>query len=535
MAIAPRYALIEFLKVDAKHTTYINKVLNDAAKGLESDIAKMGTKGSPITTMQASAQRASVKSYLDAIFSDVQKDIMAGQTDAAEAASRVVSRYEDQLLGLALDPAKMRQVARSEAARAAKGVEAALRRMDSSYKPLSKTVYNTSVAARKGVNAIIDRGLASGWDARRLASELAGSISPNTPGGVAYAAKRTARTEINNAYHASAAKRYDESPFVVGVDWNLSTSHPEGDVCDELAADSPYDTDAVPEKPHPFCFCFITPKMEDEDAFLDNLFEGKYDDDLPDGAAAVAKATADYVQPKRVRTTADLDLESGVDNVASEWREMMSGPEAKDFGSGAMDVRAAWDWNGMMDALPTQMSAADYEEAVRKGASRMFRGLQVPPSYVKNPKSPAEMMDQFNNGKHFGGRGIYGNGSYFAEDASLAKYYADDIEENVFEYALKPDARIADYETLDAERIKLTAALNKKSNQINKGVPKGKKNTEYMEMASSFSDLGTYASYMGYDGIRVPNKIARSQQNVSVQGDFIVVLNRSALIQKKVG
>lgn len=133
------------------------------------------------------------------------------------------------------------------------------------------------------VDDIVNRGLVSGWSAKELAKAVVPSISPNVPGGVSYAANRLARTEINNAYHASSWDRYMKSVIVEEVEWHTSSSHPENDVCDEYRDASPFKKTQVPAKPHPNCYCYIVPRLPTEEEFLDKLFNGDYGDE-PFGA-----------------------------------------------------------------------------------------------------------------------------------------------------------------------------------------------------------------------------------------------------------
>ena len=277
MPIPPRTPLITLMRLETKHVASLNKVLTGAVKDLDKKIAGMAN-ANPITMLQAQAQRAAMKDFLGQTFDTVEDVASRGMLEAARAASGVVSQYEDELLKLVLDPKTMGALAKSEAKRAAAGLEAALKRMQgTSYKPLSKTVYDSKQLANGWVDNTINKALASGWSRQQLAAELKKSINPKTPGGVSYAANRTARTEINNAFHASSAERYMNSVIVESVDWHLSSSHPEGDVCDMLQDESPYPKKSVPQKPHPNCYCYITPHLPTEEEFLEKLFNGDYD------------------------------------------------------------------------------------------------------------------------------------------------------------------------------------------------------------------------------------------------------------------
>lgn len=275
-----RYTLQQSLQTEAKWISQINRLLLSAAKSLDKDIRGLGPAAAPLTRAQLEAARAAIKAHMNQDWSDIAQAISAGQRDGAAAASRVVSRYENVLLQTGMSAADMREYANGLADASASRVNNVLARLEgSSYKPLSAQVYQTKALTNGWIDNTINIGLTRGWTAAQMATNVRKFISPNTPGGASYAAKRLARTEINNAFHATTIDRYQKSGLVDEVDWNLSSSHPEGDVCDDLKDNSPYNVNMVPEKPHPQCFCFITPALPSRRDFLDNLLAGKYDDE----------------------------------------------------------------------------------------------------------------------------------------------------------------------------------------------------------------------------------------------------------------
>jgi len=280
MPIPPRYPLLSEMRVEQVYANQVRSILETTTLQLGREISKMDDSTNPITRLQAEAQYKALQAYGDQDWADIEKSIAQGRKVAAAEASKVVSRYENQLLELVMDESAMKALAKSEAQRAAAGVDAAVKRMQgASAMPLSRQVYDTRSYSNGLVRDKINQALAAGWSQKRLAKEVQYMINPNTPGGVSYAANRLARTEINNAFHASAAKRYEDSPIVEMVDWHLSSSHPEGDICDSLAADGPYKKKSVPQKPHPHCYCFITPVLPTDEEFIENLFAGKYADE----------------------------------------------------------------------------------------------------------------------------------------------------------------------------------------------------------------------------------------------------------------
>lgn len=157
-------------------------------------------------------------------------------------------------------------------------------RMMQSRFDLSQRIYRSEQWMAGRVERLINSALARGLSAKEFAKEARGLFNPDVPGGVRYAAMRLARTEINNSFHAISVNQINEAPWMAGMEWNLSGSHPKADECDQLANEDRFDMgpgvfppNEVPRKPHPQCFCYVTPVTVDEDAFLDGLLSGQYD------------------------------------------------------------------------------------------------------------------------------------------------------------------------------------------------------------------------------------------------------------------
>lgn len=277
--MADRKPLVRQLAFEREQLRKVNQGLRDAQREVDALLRRSarGNIGDQVTRLQARQQLRVINEILDKNYDSLDKILQASQRAAAELGSEVVSDYEETLTSLVLNPEKRAVIRSSEARRVANNIDSLVRRQIGSAKPLSDRVYDTRQLSKGLVDKTINAGLAQGLNFRQLANKVAPLINPNVKGGVSYASQRLARTELNNAYHAASVERYKHS-FVEGVDWNLSSSHPEGDECDGLADNSPYDTESVPEKPHPLCFCFLTPGLPSEEDFMKNLFDGKYDD-----------------------------------------------------------------------------------------------------------------------------------------------------------------------------------------------------------------------------------------------------------------
>jgi hypothetical protein len=211
--------------------------------------------------------------------------IAAGQQDAATEALRMSFDWETVLLRLDLSAQKRRAMKSSLLEAGRFNVEAMLARVYKTRLPLAQQVYKTGALAEGWVESRIDRALARGSTVAELAKEVRDFVNPRTPGGATYAARRLARTEINAAYHAGTIVHNEDKPWVLGMQWRLSGSHPTPDICDTYARNDHSDLgkgvfppDEVPGKPHPQCLCTVFPVLQEEEEFVRLASDGYYDD-----------------------------------------------------------------------------------------------------------------------------------------------------------------------------------------------------------------------------------------------------------------
>lgn len=214
------------------------------------------------------------------------------QARRLEAAARATDLHQQTDVGLLqkLGKSQGEEIAKAIADAERDTAERSIDRMVSrvngdSYIPLSEKVYRSKVSINSRIDKMVNSALARGLSAKEFAGEIRDYINPNTPGGLRYASMRLARTEINNAAHAVAIDAVQGKPWVTGMKWHLSGSHPRVDVCNSLASggrkgSGVYPTDQVPAKPHPHCLCFVTPETPSDDEFTDNLLGGQYNDYL---------------------------------------------------------------------------------------------------------------------------------------------------------------------------------------------------------------------------------------------------------------
>lgn len=139
--------------------------------------------------------------------------------------------------------------------------------IDPAGRTLSDRIWRTGGVTRRKLDALLDDMIAEGRGSQEIAREVEQFLQPgrNTirtrkPYGrdASFDAMRLARTEISTNAHNAATAGAQLNPFVQEATWNLSGSHPEFDICDRLAADSPYPVNEIPAIPHPQCLCYIT-------------------------------------------------------------------------------------------------------------------------------------------------------------------------------------------------------------------------------------------------------------------------------------
>lgn len=130
---------------------------------------------------------------------------------------------------------------------------------------LSDRIWDTSATTRRKIDQLLAEMIAEGRGSRAMARELEQFLLPgrrimrtNKPYGTtaSFDAMRLSRTDITAAHGRAGLMSAHMNPFVNGVDWVLSGSHPKVDICDEYAAGSPYALADAPILPaHPMDLC----------------------------------------------------------------------------------------------------------------------------------------------------------------------------------------------------------------------------------------------------------------------------------------
>lgn len=289
---ASRGAYVQHLKDIRITDRALAGVLRDAANDAERIVRQ--TLGNPANVSQA-VRRAQYQQSIAALrqaqaelWGEVTRATRAGMTRSAAAASQGA----DELLGVllrAVETQGLGSAAEAEALlasfrRAAQAAMEDVRSRIINNIPLSDRVFRTQALSQGWIDRAVNRGIAQQLSAREIAANVKGMIRPDTPGGVNYAAKRLARTEINNAFHATDVRQAQSLPWHEAFKWELSGSHPRPDVCDDYAEDDAnnlgpgiFPTQFIPSKPHPQCLCYLTSITVSPDQFNQSLLNGDYD------------------------------------------------------------------------------------------------------------------------------------------------------------------------------------------------------------------------------------------------------------------
>jgi hypothetical protein len=286
--MAEENPLQKYLRVQNRFDRMIATILKDAANEAAKTVIELGAKGNFSAAIERERMRMvemELRQQSEDYWNGIRTAMERSYVDAASAAADAVAT-EDAVLwrsvGLSMpqyNGAMLVQAVNNVPTLIARGMNGV---------PLAQSVYGTRNLADGYVDRVINRGILLGKSARQIANDVKGLIRPDVRGGVSYAAYRLGRTELNNAFHRTQTDLAAAEPWVTGMQWHLSRSHPKADECNEYANETHYRGGSpgvfpagdVPPKPHPQCLCFITNVQVDEDEFIESLVNGDYDDYL---------------------------------------------------------------------------------------------------------------------------------------------------------------------------------------------------------------------------------------------------------------
>lgn len=279
--------LDRYIRLQQTYDVDLAKILQRAAADAEREIRKLKMKegiGAATRAAQLTGSRGAIGRVLAYLWKQVGDLVRSGRVDAVNQAIMQTFNWEETLIAKAI-PEKDKRTAILEYLldSADKNVDAMLARVFQTKQTLSQRVYKSQALSKGWVEDAINSALARGATAAELAKEVRDLIDPNTKGGVSYAAKRLARSEINNAYHAQAIDSARDKPWITGMRWKLSETHKIPDNCNRYAEQEQglgpgvWPAGMVPAKPHPQCLCYVIPELPSVAEFTRSLHLGMYD------------------------------------------------------------------------------------------------------------------------------------------------------------------------------------------------------------------------------------------------------------------
>ena len=281
--------LLAYLRVQERYEAELLHTLRRNVSRIEREIRALERKGgigAEVRADQLRLTKAAMHREIAGLWRLMGSEVEARRADAAAAAVKNAFTYESMLWNAVMSKADQATLMKSAMAQAERSVDHVTSRlMGYSRIPLSQRVYKSQALVSGQIDRLINDGLARGYSARELGESVRRFINPNTPGGLKYAMQRLGRTELNNAFHATQVRHAVQAPWVTGMKWNLSGSHPVPDECNEYAETSHfnggdpgvYRPQDVPAKPHPQCLCYMTPVTVERDQFIQEFEAGKYD------------------------------------------------------------------------------------------------------------------------------------------------------------------------------------------------------------------------------------------------------------------
>lgn len=272
--------LLRYIALQQASDKKLDKILREAAIDAEKAVKALGDKpgiGASVRRAQLIGAQGAITKVLAALWREVRDLIKADRAEAQAAALNMSFDWDEVLLKRVYSDPKKRQAMReSLVASADRNVDAMIKRVFHTSQPLSSKVYRSQALSKAWIDRAINSALARGASVDELARTAKEFIRPDTPGGATFAARRLARTEINNAYHAQSIEAQQGKPWVTGMRWNLSRSHKKPDICDVYARQGVFPVNQVPSKPHPQDLCYVTPETMGPEEFDKMLLAGAF-------------------------------------------------------------------------------------------------------------------------------------------------------------------------------------------------------------------------------------------------------------------
>ena len=446
------------------------------------------------------------------------------------------------------------------------GFGSALRGTYSSVKGTVKSINDTRM---KIIGRELAKGLEAGLSVDALARNIRGQMENPA------LAEMVAHTEMTYAVTAAQKDVYKENNTTM-VEWQIADDNACDD-CKEMADNSPYPIDAVPEEPpfHPFCGCQLIPADFADEA--GDLF-GEIEQELVTGEPVEELepevethpesdvepelvAEADVVQPEA--EPAELlpakydasEIENRITELFEQVAKDANGNWIHDWdgytGKGDKMLERLWREQGF-DAKPTLVSDTQYETLKAEGWQPVYRGIAA-----ETPELVQQYVDAYKTGEPFAGKGLFGNGTYVSVAEETANHFMSHTAAGAeipfgqrMDMLINPKANIVDIETIYNERRNTLDNYYRQTEQIESRYgfdPMGRSQREwennlpkdvrerYQNLNTAkeiFEDPSRFATAQGYDGIKIVNPVV-SFGGEAINDTYIVILNRSAVAIRK--
>lgn len=346
------------------------------------------------------------------------------------------------------------------------------------------------------IGTALARGLELGWTPTQVTQTLNSIIDDPQHALV------IAQTEMSRAVSVATRDSY-ETAGIEQVEWLVA----EGcDECQENADASPIgigDTfpsgDAEPPA-HPNCMCSLAPYYDTDSTQADNSEIEASVEDFADEAQSFAEEIVNegMPEPLAVEEKPEIDLRLNEPNIKNvTYTDELFNKVYAETGVSHLSLREI---NNLpqdviaesisriqgFNALPKVLNSAKFDDLVSKeGWIPIYRGV--------GGKTKAEVDGYVNEFKtastQYGGRGIYGSGTYVAQNRSVAQHFSEangakNGEAHAFgrvmDMAIHPKAKIRDYDEIDqitkgqAEKLKrqTSAIWHKERNKAIKIIAK---------------------------------------------------------------
>ena len=352
------------------------------------------------------------------------------------------------------------------------------RLLDSQRITVANEVFNTKIDR---IGTVLARGLDKGWASTEIAKAL------NTVIADPQQALVIAQTEMSRAVSVATRDNYTEAG-IEQVEWLVAEGCED---CQENADASPIGIDETfpsgdTEPPaHPNCMCSLAPYYDlnaPEQSGGDQIGEnGEIQIDFGD-ENAIEEVPTPEEEATPVEETINIDLSLNEPNIKNvTYTDELFDKILENTGVNNLSAREI---NNLpqdviaesiskiqgFNALPKVINASKFDELITKeNWTPIYRGI--------GGKTQAEVdgyVNQFKSAPvQFGGRGIYGSGTYVAENRGVAEHFskANGAKNGelhnfgkVMEMAIHPKAKIMDYEQISkitmgqAEKLRRTVS-----------------------------------------------------------------------------